>query len=70
MHGINVYNSYLAFRHFAFVIYKYGILARSVLAICWQLLDCFAGQIGWQFPSTRMAGQDKPSGFVRSCFFA
>jgi hypothetical protein len=41
MNGINVYNSFVAFRHFAFVIYKYGILARPVLAICWQLLDCF-----------------------------
>jgi hypothetical protein len=36
--GLNVYNGSLVFRHFAVVIYKYGILARSVSAICRQLL--------------------------------
>ena len=45
-HGINVYNGFLAFRHFAVVIYKYGIPACCVMAICWQLLGLFAGQIG------------------------
>ena len=37
-HWINVYNGLVAFRHFAVVIYKLGILTRFVLAKCWQLL--------------------------------
>ena len=63
MDWLNVCNSLLDFRHFAVVIYKYGILTRSVSAICWQLLGLLYRSDRWQFHSARMVGQDKPPGF-------